>query len=390
VTHTWASSAARLRSAHSIEDLRQAARARLPQVLFDFYDGGAEEEITLRANREAFQACRILPHVLVDVAQVRTQCTLVGADARFPMAIAPTGGSGYGHHDADIGLARAAAHFGIPYTLSTSATASIEEIARAAPGARHWFQAYILRNRSFLQQLIARAAAADFEALMITVDLPVGGKRERDLRNGYSTPFRIGPKVAFDALRHPRWLWAVSRRGLPVSGNLIGLAPDLGSIDKTAAAVGRNYDPSFDWSRLQEIRDHWPRRLIVKGVQRPEDAQRLVAMGVDAIVVSNHGGRQLDGAQATLRALPAVVQATQGRVPVLVDGGVRRGVDILKARALGAQGVLTGRATLYGALAGAEAGAQRALQILTDELTRAMRLSGIADITEARADLLAP
>jgi len=289
-----------------------------------------------------------------------------------------------------VGLARAAAHFGIPYTLSTSATASIEDIARAAPGARHWFQAYILRNQPFLWRLIDRARAADFEALMITVDLPVGGKRERDLRNGYRTPFRIGPQLAWDALRHPHWLWAVTKRGIPVSGNLIGLEADMNSIDKTAAAVGRNYDPSFDWGRLQEIRDRWPRRLIVKGVQRAQDADRLVAMGIDAIVVSNHGGRQLDGAQATLRALPAVVQAAAGRVPVLVDGGVRRGVDVLKARALGAQGVLTGRATLYGALAGGEAGARRALEILTDELTRAMRLSGVPDLSQVQADLLAP
>lgn len=386
----WAGDAARAQAAHSIEDLRQAALARLPRMLFDFYDGGAEEEHTLRANREAFQCLRILPHVLVDVAKVQTDCTLVGGTARYPIAIAPTGGSGYGHHDADVGLARAAAHFGIPYTLSTSATASIEDIARAAPGARHWFQAYILRNQPFLWRLIDRARAADFEALMITVDLPVGGKRERDLRNGYRTPFRIGPRLAWDALRHPHWLWAVTRRGIPVSGNLIGLEADMNSIDKTAAAVGRNYDPSFDWGRLQEIRDRWPRRLIVKGVQRAQDADRLVAMGIDAIVVSNHGGRQLDGAQATLRALPAVVQAAAGRVPVLVDGGVRRGVDVLKARALGAQGVLTGRATLYGALAGGEAGARRALEILTDELTRAMRLSGVPDLSQVQADLLVP
>lgn len=386
----FATDAERAKAAHSIEDLRQAARARLPRMLFDFYDGGAEEELTLRANREAFQAQRILPHVLVDVAQVRTECTLVGGTARYPMAIAPTGGSGYGHHDADIGLARAAAAFGIPYALSTSATASIEDIARAAPGARHWFQAYILRNKPFLDALIERARVADFEALMITVDLPVGGKRERDLRNGYRTPFRIGPRLAFDALRHPGWLWAISRRGIPSSGNLIGLEADMKSIDKTAAAVGRNYDPSFDWSHLQKIRDRWPRRLIVKGVQRAQDAERLVAMGVDAMVVSNHGGRQLDGAQATLRALPAVVQAAGSRVPVLVDGGVRRGVDILKARALGAQGVLTGRATLYGALAAGEAGAHRALEILADELARAMRLSGVPDLSCVAPDLLAP
>ena len=386
----WASPAQSMQAAHSVEDLRNAARARLPRVLFDFYDGGAEEEHTLRANREAFQALRILPHVLVDVAKVRTECTLVGGLARAPMAIAPTGGSGYGHHDADIGLARAAAHFGIPYTLSTSATASIEDIARAAPGARHWFQAYILRRGDFLDRLIERARVADFEALMITVDLPVGGKRERDLRNGYRTPFRVGPRVALDALRHPRWLSSVIRRGLPPSANLIGLSSDMGSIDKTAAAVGRNYDPSFDWARLQELRDGWPRRLIVKGVQRPEDAKRLATMGVDAIVVSNHGGRQLDSAQATLLALPAVVEAVAGRIPVLVDGGVRRGVDVLKARALGAQGVLTGRATLYGALAAGEAGARRALEILTDELARAMRLSGVPDIEQVQRDLLAP
>jgi (S)-mandelate dehydrogenase len=383
------SSLAIAREAHSIHDLARAAKRRLPRLVFDFFDGGAEAENTLRSNREAFERLRLLPKVLVNVKDVATECEVLGAMARYPMAIAPTGGVGYGRHGGDIAIARAAAEFGIPYTLSTTATASIERVADAAPG-RLWFQAYVLKNREFLLQLIERARVANYEALVITVDLPVGGKRERDLHNGFRTPFRLTRKSAFDVATHPRWAMALWRHGMPVSENLIGLQRDIATVSGLAAAVGRNYDPAFDWSRLQEIRDLWPRKLIVKGVLRPDDANRLVALGCDAIVVSNHGGRQLDGASATMDALPGVVGAVAGRVPVFVDGGVRRGVDVIKARALGAQAVLVGRATLYGAVAAGEAGAMRALEILTDEFVRAMRLCGVASPGDIQADLLAP
>nr|MBF0681586.1 alpha-hydroxy-acid oxidizing protein [Pseudomonas sp.] len=331
------------REAHSIEDLRRAAKRLLPRLVFDFFDGGAESEHTLDENRNAFGRIAVLPKVLLDVSTVSTECEVLGGPSKYPMAIAPTGGVGYGRRGGDVAIAKAAAKFGIPYTLSTTATASIERIAEEAPG-RLWFQAYVLKNREFLLKLIERAKVAEYEALVITVDLPVGGKRERDLRNGFRTPFRLGRKSIVDVALHPQWALALLRHGFPVNENLIGLQRDVASVASVAAAVGRNYDPSFDWSRLEEIRQIWPRKLIVKGVMRGDDANRLIAMGCDAIVVSNHGGRQLDGSAATLDALPAVVAAAAGRVPVFVDGGVRRGMDVFKARALGAQAVLLGRA----------------------------------------------
>lgn len=377
------------RKAHSIEDLRRAARKRLPRLVFDFYDGGAESEQTLDANRRAFEQVKLLPKVLVNVSMVVTDCTVLGASSRFPMAIAPTGGVGYGRRGGDIAIAKAASTFGIPYALSTTATASIERVANEAPG-RLWFQAYVLKDRQFLLRLIERAKAAEYEALIITVDLAVGGNRERDLRNGFRTPFRLTARSFGDVIRHPGWALEILRHGMPVNENLIGLQRDVSSVAAVAAAVGRNYDPAFDWDRLKEIREIWPRKLIVKGVLRPDDAARLVLLGIDAIVVSNHGGRQLDGASATLDALPGVVASVAGRVPVFVDGGIHRGIDMIKARALGAQAVLIGRATLFGAMAAGEAGACRALQILSDELVRAMKLCGVTRIEDINADLLAP
>lgn len=362
--------------AYSINDLRRAAQRRLPRAVFDFFDGGAEDELTLQDNMAAFRRARLMPQVLHDVSVIDTSVTLLGARAALPVAIAPTGAVGFGWRGGDIAIARAAVAAGIPYTLSSTATASIEQIASAAPG-RLWFQAYILRNKAFLAGLIERARVADYEALVITVDLPVGGKRERDFRNDFSLPFRFTAKNIFDFVRHPAWLADIIRYGMPVMENLIGLEAAATNATAIASSVGRNYDPSFNWDSLQKIRDSWPRKLIVKGVLSAADALRIAAMGCDAVVVSNHGGRQLDGVVATFDALPAIVQALERRIPVFLDGGVRRGSDIFKALASGADGVMLGRATLYGAAAAGEAGASRALSILTDELRRTMQLCGV-------------
>ena len=376
----------------SIADLRRLAQQRLPRALFDFYDGGAEDETTLRGNCEAFERCRLRPRVLVDVEQVDTSTPLLGAPAALPLAIAPTGAPGFGWPGADVAIAQAAAAMGVPYSLSSSATTSIEAVAREAPG-RLWFQAYVLRDRAYFEDMIRRAEVCGYEALMITVDLPVGGKRERDFRNHFSIPFRFTPKNVFDFALHPRWALRVARYGMPQMETLAGLAKQKGSSAKPSASaiassVGRNYDASFDWTRLAQVRDRWPRKLIVKGVAHPDDAARLVAMGVDAVVVSNHGGRQLDGGAATLDLLPAVVAAVHGRIPVLVDGGVRRGTDVIKALACGAQAVLVGRATLYGAVAAGLPGAQRALAILQDEIERGMRLCGVKRVAQIDRHLL--
>jgi (S)-mandelate dehydrogenase len=379
-----ASQAAR---AFSIEDLRTIARKRLPRAIFEFYDGGAEDEVTLRDNLEAFKRVRILPRALNNVSKVDLSCELVGGPAAMPLAIAPTGAANFGRHGADLAIARAAAAMGVPYALSTSATTTIEQIAQAAPG-RLWFQAYILADKQKLATLIDRARAADYEGLMITVDLPVGGKRERDFRNHLQFPFKYTPRNVLDFASRPLWSLGMLLKGVPQMENIKELKRDTGGGQKLSSTAGKNYDPAFDWAQLQIMRDNWSRKLIVKGVMHPNDADRLARMGVDAIVVSNHGGRQLDGAPATLDALPGVVRAAAGRVPVLVDGGVRRGIDILKARALGAQGVLTGRATLFGALAAGQPGAARALGILKDELSRSMQLSGICKVSEIDQGLL--
>jgi (S)-mandelate dehydrogenase len=378
-----------LADCYSIADLRQLARRRLPRAVFDFFDGGAEDEATLRENRSAYDRYRFAPHVLVNVAEVSPQATLLGADANLPLAIAPTGAAGFGVRGADLALAKAAAKHGIPYTLSSSATTAIETIAREAPG-RLWFQAYVFRNREFFWQLVARAERAGYEALVITVDLPVGGKRERDFHNHFSVPFRFTPRNVLDFASRPRWALDMLLRGMPVMENLRDLDVGATSASAIASSVGRGYDAAFDWVRLAEVRERWPRKLIVKGVARADDAQRLAALGCDAIVVSNHGGRQLDGARATLDALPEVLRGAAGRVPVMLDGGIRRGTDIAKALALGAQGVWVGRATLFGAVAGGDAGALRALDILRDELQRTMQLCGAQNLQQLSPDLLRP
>ena len=375
-------------TAVSIADLRERARARLPRAIFDFFDGGAEDESTLRENRAAFERIRLLPRVLVDVSKVDTRVDLFGSPAAFPLAIAPTGAIGIGRAGADVMLARAAKAAGVPYTLATPATATIEDVAEQA-GGRLWFQLYVLRNRAFRDQLVARAAAAGYEALLVTVDLPVGGKRERDLRNGFSAPFRANWRNARDVWRKPAWLLDLARHGLPRIPNLEGMLDPGAKAADIAASVGRELDAGFDWAQLRALRDAWPRKLVVKGVERPEDAERIAALGCDGIVVSNHGGRQLDGAAPTIEALPAVARAVGSKLTVLLDGGVRRGVDILKARALGAQAVLAGRATLFGVMAGGEPGARRALEILRGELERAMQLCGTPGVDAIAPDLVA-
>jgi (S)-mandelate dehydrogenase len=378
----------KLASAVNIEDLRRMARRRLPRAIFDFFDGGAEDETSLRGNRAAFERVRLLPKVLVDVAQVDTRVSLFGKEMNLPMAIAPTGGIGAGRVGADLMLARAAKAHGIPFTLATPATASIERVA-AEVGGRLWFQLYVVRDLDFRDKLVRRASDAGYEALLVTVDLAVSGKRERDPRNGFVTPFRPNWRNSRDVLLRPAWLMDIARNGLPTMANFEGYKFSSTKVTDIATAVGREMDASFDWEALKRLRDLWPRKLLLKGVERADDALRAAELGCDGVVVSNHGGRQLDGAAATLDALPAVVHAVGGRMTVLVDGGVRRGVDILKARALGAQAVLTGRATLFGVMAGGEAGARRALDILSDELQRAMRLSGVRSAAEISADLLA-
>jgi (S)-mandelate dehydrogenase len=374
--------------AFNVEELRQAARRRLPRAVFDFIDGGAEDERTLRENRAAFERVLLRRRVLAGVAQVDTATSILGKPSKLPLVIAPTGAVGFGWRGGDIAVARSAAAFGIPFTLSTSATASIERVAAEAPG-RHWFQAYFFKDREYTFGLIERARNAGYDTLMVTADLPVGGKRERDFRNDFSIPFRFTPRNVLDFATRPAWALDMLFRGVPQLENLTGMAMRPGGPRNLVSSVGRDQDASLDWEVIKRVRDAWPHQLLIKGVCHPADAEKALSVGCNGVIVSNHGGRQLDSEIASLDALPAVAQAIGGKAGVLLDGGVRRGSDILKAVARGAQAVMLGRATFYGVCAAGEPGAMRALEILREELVRTMQLCGARSVSEITAELLA-
>ena len=374
----------RVAAAWSIAELQRLARARLPRTVYDFYEGGAEDEQTLRANAAAFEQRKLVPRAFIDVGTVSTARPVLGVAAPLPLAIAPMGAVAYGWRDGDILLARAAAAAGIPYTLSTMAATSIERVAGEA-GGRLWFQAHLLQPRERTLALVDRAQAAGYEALVISADLPVGGKRERDLRNRLAMPFRPGWRHVLEFAARPAWTAGMLWHGTPQPANVTAPAAP-------GSSIGGGFDPGFDWQALAELRARWPRKLVIKGILHPADAQRCVAAGVDAIVVSNHGGRQLDGCIASLDALPAIVRAVDGRAGVLLDGGIRRGRDILKALLSGADAVLLGRAALWGVCAGGQAGAARAIDLLRAELVTAMQLTGITrlDPLDASGRLVPP
>ncbi|HYN12448.1 MAG TPA: alpha-hydroxy acid oxidase [Burkholderiales bacterium] len=376
-----------LSRAINIEDLRRLSKRRLPRAIFDFFDGGAEDEVTLRENRAAFERVRLLPRVLVDVSKVDTAIDLLGKPSALPLAIAPTGGISAGRFGAELILARAAKAWGVPFTMATPSAFTIERVAEEV-GGRLWFQLYAVRDQEFRRNLVLRAKNAGFEAILVTVDLPVSGKRERDPRNGFHTPYSPNWRNSRDVIFKPAWALDMLRNGLPGMANLVGYPFSTPVGTDIVTAVGREMDAGLDWEYIKRLRGEWPGKLLLKGVERPDDAERAAAIGCDGVVVSNHGGRQLDGAAATLDALPHISKTVGKKLTVLLDGGVRRGVDILKARALGAQAVLTGRATLFGAMAGGEPGARRALEILSSELVRAMQLSGVRSAAEIGPELL--
>jgi (S)-mandelate dehydrogenase len=374
--------------AFSIEELRQAAKRRLPRAVFDFIDGGAEDELTLRGNRDAFSRVKFIRKVLVDVASIDTNADILGVNSKLPIVIAPTGAVGFGWRGGDVAVARAAADYGIPFSLSTSATASIERIATEAPG-RHWFQIYFFKDREYCFGLIERARVAGYDTLMVTADLPVGGKRERDFRNDFSIPFRFTPRNVLDFATRPAWALDMLLRGVPQLENLGGMTDHHADTRNLVSSVGRNQDAALDWEVIKRVRGVWPGKLLIKGVVHPQDAERALRVGCDGVIVSNHGGRQLDGELASFDALPGVVRAIGGRSAVLMDGGIRRGSDVVKALARGAQAVMIGRATFYGVCAGGEPGARRALEILSEELTRTMQLCGTRRIADIGPELLA-
>jgi (S)-mandelate dehydrogenase len=367
-------------SAINIADLRDLARRRLPRVVFDYLDGGAEDETTIAWNREAFGRWALVPRILPGVASIDLSADLFGERLGLPLIVGPTGLNGIFWPRADVLLARAAGAAGAAFTLSTASNSSLEDVAAAGPGVR-WFQLYAWGERSVWARLLERAAAAGYRALLVTVDTLAIGKRERDLRNDFAHQVRYSARVVLDGLRHPRWLvgtWL--RGGVPRFENWAEFAPKGADARQLTALVRARRSPDLSWDDLAWLRERWRGPFLIKGVLAVEDAKQAADMGADGVVVSNHGGRQLDGAIATLDALVPIVDAAGDRLAVILDGGVRRGGDVLKALALGARAVLLGRAPLYGVAASGEPGAARALAILRDEMERAMLLLGCRSV----------
>ncbi len=365
-------------NAYNIEDLRQLAQQCLPRVAWDYLERGAEDDVTMRANRTAFERIHFRPRTLVDVSARTLKHELFGKVYTAPFGIAPTGAAGLYCFDADIALAQAASAAGVPFVLSTASFVAMERIACETEGSK-WFQLYMSKDREAAERLVRRAYDAGFEALVVTTDVPVGANREYNLRNGFAIPFRINARNVVDGMLHPRWLTQVFLRTLLTSGvpRFQNVDSNVGGriIAKDLSAFRARRD-ALDWSDIAWLRTIWPRKLLVKGVLVAEDARLALEYGVDGVVVSNHGGRQLDGAVAAIDALPEIVSAVGGRMAVLFDSGVRRGSDIVKALALGADFVFFGRATLYGAAVGGMDGVAHALNLLRAETDRVMALIG--------------
>lgn len=375
------------RHAINIEDLRQLARRRIARIVFDYIDGGVEDEAGLLRNREAFSRWRLVPHYLQDISRRQQTASLFGRDYASPFGIAPTGLAAFVHPGADLLLAQAAAEANVPFIMSGAATASIEQVMAVAP--RHaWFQLYVSRETAVTEDLIRRAAAAGVETLVLTVDVPVHSKRERDWRNGFVPPVKPSMSCVLDMLCHPRWLAGLLRHGLPRFENWAPYAGDKASARDIAAYFTSQIPFTQTWFDLERIRRVWAGKLVLKGVLAPTDALRALDCGVDGVIVSNHGGRQLDCAPAPLEMLPAIRAAVAGQMTVMLDGGIRRGSDILKAWALGADFTFVGRPALYGVAADGLPGAQRALQILQQEIDLTLAQLGCADLGMLTGELL--
>lgn len=372
-----------LQRCYSIADLRQLARCRLPGVIFDYIERGAEDELTMRRNLDGFASYRFVPRVLRDVSTVDLSTTLQGIPSRLPVIMAPTGLTRMFHYQGEAAVARAAHKKGLLYTLSTVSTTAIEDVPRdAATG--NLFQIYVWHNTDIVADLVARCRQAGYRGLMLAVDTPALGNRERDLQNGQKIPLLLKANIVKGALLPTRWPWLM--RFLSVSplrfANLINHVPDGAQLDKVVTDINAQFNASVDWESAKGLQADWGGPFIIKGIQSVADAVLAAEMGATGIVLSNHGGRQLDGAPTALDILPDVVKQVGGRTEIYIDGGIRRGSDIIKALALGARACLLGRAYLYGLAAGGEAGVERALTILEDEMIRVMQLIGCRSLDE--------
>lgn len=370
-------------NAASIADLRAQARSRLPGMVFDYIDGAAGEETTARRNRKRFDRFQLLQEVLVDVSVRSLKSTLFGQNVSMPIVIGPTGLNGAFWPQGDLALAKAASHAGVPFVMSSAATVPLSKLTEAA-GALRWFQLYMLKDRGLVQAFLERVHTHGFDVLQLTVDTAVPGRRNRDIRNGFTLPFRWTLGNFLDCVWHPRWSLGMLQAGMPT----LQLFEDIAGKPPRGATISdvmqQQLSSAFTWSDLEWLRTHWKGKLVLKGVCSVEHLRMAVATGMDGVVVSNHGGRQLDGTRSSIESLPAVVEAGAGRLTVLIDSGFRCGADIAKALALGADAVQLGRPTLYGLAASGQAGVSLALQILAQELDRAMALCGATQISELR------
>ncbi len=370
------------------EDLRQLAMRRAPRAIFDYVDRGSYDEATLRDNRAALDALKLRQRVMIDVDRRSLDSTMVGQPVAMPVGLAPTGLAGILHADGEILAARAARAFGVPFTLSTVSICSIEAV-RAAVQQPFWFQLYVMRDRGFAASLIERAKAAQCSALMLTADLQIQGQRHRDIKNGLTVPPRLTVANCLDMLGKPRWALGMLGTRHRNFGNLAGFIPGRGKGMTTLSQwIASQFDPTLSWKDVAWVRSLWPGKLIIKGVLDPEDARAAVDAGADAVVVSNHGGRQLDAAPAAISVLPQVVEAIGERCEVWFDSGVRSGQDVLRALALGAHATLIGKAYLYGLGAQGEAGVTRALELIRNELDVSMALTGTRSVQEIGPQVL--
>lgn len=371
-----------------IEDLRRLARKRVPRMFYDYVDGGSWTEYTYRANESDLQRIEFRQRVACDITHRSTATTMVGQHVSMPVAIAPTGMTGMQHADGEILAARAAKRFGIPFTLSTMSICSIEAVAEATQQHPFWFQLYVMRDRRFVESLIDRAEAANCSALVVTMDLQVFGQRHKDTINGLSMPPKPTFRNIVNMLSKPRWCLSMLGTRHRHFGNIVGHARGVDNIQSLVDWTAEQFDPSLSWQDLEWIRKRWDGQLIVKGIQHPEDARIAAQCGADAVVVSNHGGRQLDGASSSISTLPEIVDAVGGRTEIHFDSGIRSGQDVLKAVALGARGTYIGRAMLYGLGALGEAGVTKALNIIQGELDLTMAFCGKTGMQSINRDIL--
>ena len=373
----------------NIEDLRILAQKRVPRMFYDYADSGSWTESTYRANNDDFQKIKLRQRVAVNMENRSTATTMIGQKVAMPVAIAPTGLTGMQHADGEILAARAAKKFGIPFTLSTMSICSIEDVAQHA-GEGFWFQLYVMKDRGFIERLIDRAKAAGCDALVLTLDLQILGQRHKDLKNGLSAPPKLTIANMINIATKPRW--ALGMLGTPRRqfGNIVGHVTGVADMSSLSAWTADQFDPALNWGDVEWIKNRWGGKLILKGIQDVEDAKLAVQSGADALIVSNHGGRQLDGAQSSIECLPTIVDAVGGQIEIHMDGGIRSGQDVLKARALGAQGTYIGRPFLYGLGAMGEAGVTKCLQILHKELDLTMAFCGHTQIETVDKSILLP